>query len=170
MEQWLREDLAANPARCILAFWHHPRFFTPSRQPGISKVDPTDKKMAAFWADLQAAGAELVLSGHRHVYERFARQDAEGNADPNGLRQFIVGTGGGPHDRFEGPVAPNSEIRRQDTFGVLQVTLHADSYDWRFVSADGDPFTDSGSDTCGPPPPAPAPSSPASSAPPPPAA
>ena len=106
--------------------------------------------MSPIWADLQAAGAELVLSGHRHDYERFARQDAEGNADPNGLRQFVVGTGGGPHDHFEGTTAPNSEIRQQDTFGVLQLTLHADSYDWRFVSVAGDPFTDSGSDTCGP--------------------
>ncbi len=159
MEQWLKSDLAATRAPCILAFWHHPRFFSPSRQPGVAKIDATDRKMSAFWADLQAAGADVVLSGHRHDYERFTRQDAEGRADPNGIRQFVVGTGGGPHDRFEGPTAPNSEIRKADTFGVLQLTLHPDSYDWRFVPVAGDPFTDSGSDTCGsapPPPPPPA--------------
>jgi hypothetical protein len=148
MEQWLKTDLAATKAHCILAYWHHPRFFTPSRQAGVSKIDAVDRKMSPFWADLQAAGADIVLSGHRHVYERFARQDAEGNADPNGMRQFVVGTGGGPHDHFEGPTAPNSEIRQQDTYGVLQLTLHPDRYDWKFTSTAGDPFTDSGSDTC----------------------
>jgi acid phosphatase type 7 len=153
MEQWLRADLAATRARCILAYWHHPRFFTPSRQEGVAKIDATDRKMAPFWADLQAAGADVVLSGHRHDYERFARQDSEGRADPSGMRQFVVGTGGGPHDHFEGPVAPNSEIRKQDTWGVLQLTLHPDSYDWRFAATAGDPFTDSGSDTCEPAPP-----------------
>ena len=148
MEQWLKDDLAATKAHCILAYWHHPRFFTPSRQAGVAKIDTLDRKMSPFWADLQAAGADIVLSGHRHVYERFVRQDAEGNADPKGMRQFVVGTGGGPHDHFEGPTAPNSEIRQQDTYGVLQLTLHPDSYDWKFMSTAGDPFTDSGSDTC----------------------
>jgi hypothetical protein len=161
MEQWLREDLAAHPSRCILAYWHHARFFSPSRQPTTSKMEAVDKKMVAFWIALAEAGADVVLSGHRHIYERFARQDAQGNADPNGIRQFVVGTGGGPHDRFEGPTAPNSEIRKQDTYGVLQVTLHADSYDWRFVPVPGDPFTDSGSDTCGSAPPASTPPPPA---------
>jgi hypothetical protein len=80
------------------------------------------------------------------------------------MREFVVGTGGGTHEHFEGSTAPNSEIRKQDTFGVLQLTLHPDSYDWRFVPVAGDPFTDSGSDTCGPGPaasPAPAPPPPA---------
>ena len=148
MEQWLRADLAATRAHCILAYWHHPRFFTPSRQPGVGKIVPSDRKMSPFWTDLQAAGADVVLSGHRHDYERFARQNSDGTADPAGLREFVVGTGGGPHDHFEGPVAPNSEIRQQDTYGVLQLTLHADSYDWRFTATAGDPFTDSGTDSC----------------------
>jgi hypothetical protein len=162
MEQWLRKDLASTKAHCILAYWHHPRFFTPSRQPGLSHMDTSDRKMAPFWADLQAAGADIVLSGHRHVYERFAKQDSEGNADPNGIREFVVGTGGGIHEYFEGPVSPNSEIRKDDTYGVLRLTLHPDSYDWRFVPVAGDSFTDSGSDTCG----APASSTPPSSSPP----
>ena len=148
MEHWLKADLAGTRAHCILAYWHHPRFFTPARAPGIAHMDMIDRKMSAFWADLQAAGADVVLSGHRHVYERFARQDAKGNADPTGMRQFVVGTGGGTHEHFEGPVAPNSELRQQDTFGVLQLTLHPDSYDWKFTATAGDPFADSGSDRC----------------------
>ncbi|MCA1842470.1 MAG: metallophosphoesterase [Actinobacteria bacterium] len=160
MEQWLRDDLAAHPARCVMAMWHHPRFFSPSRQPTTSKIEAVDKKMAAYWADLYAAGVDVVLNGHRHVYERFARQDPNAKADPNGVRQFVVGTGGGPHDRFEGPTAPNSEVRKEGTYGVLQMTLHPEGFDWRFVATAGDPFTDAGSDTCTaapPPPPSPPP-------------
>jgi hypothetical protein len=149
MEQWLRQDLAAHRSRCILAFWHHPRFFTASRSPGGSKPPAVDRKLSAMWVALQEAGADVVLSGHRHVYERFARQDANGAADPNGIRQFVVGTGGGVLDQFEGPTAPNSELRKAGTYGVLELTLRPDSYDWRFVAAGGDPFTDSGSDSCG---------------------
>ena len=151
MEQWLKSDLAATRAHCILAYWHHPRFFTLSLRRVSPKIDATDRKMAPFWADLQAAGADLVaLRAPPRLHERFARQDADGQADPGGMRQFVVGTGGGPPDFFEGSTAPNSEVRKQDTFGVLQLTLHADSYDWRrFVPVAGDPFSDSGSDTCG---------------------
>ena len=151
MEQWLREDLAAHPAQCILAFWHHPRFYTPSKQPTTRKLEATDKKMAAFWVALYEAGADVVLNGHRHMYERFARQDPEGNADPErdppvrgGDRRRAPTTGS------QGPVAANSEIRKAETHGVLQLTLRADGYDWRFVPVAGDTFTDSGSDTCGP--------------------
>ena len=159
MEQWLRDDLAAHPSRCILAFWHHPRFYSPSRQPG-SRLEATDKKMQAFWLALHEAGADVVLNGHRHIYERFARQNPDANADPAGIRQFVVGTGGGPLDRFEGPTAANSEIRKAETYGVLQLTLHAEGYDWRFVPVAGDTFTDAGSDTCGPASPPPPQSSP----------
>jgi len=149
MEQWLRQDLAANPSRCLLAMWHHPRFYSPSRQPG-SRLEATDKKMQAFWVALHEAGADVVLNGHRHMYERFARQSPDGTADPAGIRQFVVGTGGGPFDRFEGPVAANSEMRKAEAHGVLQLTLRAEGYDWRFVPVAGGTFTDSGSDTCGP--------------------
>ena len=157
MEQWLREDLAAHPSRCILAYWHHPRFFTPSRQPTTSRLEAVDKKMQAFWVALYEAGADVVLNGHRHIYERFARQNPNAEADANGIREFVVGTGGGLHDRFEGPVAVNSEVRHVGTHGVLHLTLRPDGFDWRFVPVAGKTFTDSGSDTCGsdPAPPAP---------------
>jgi hypothetical protein len=165
MEQWLRQDLAAHPSRCLLAVWHHPRFYSPSRQPG-ARLEATDKKMQAFWVALYEAGADVVLNGHRHTYERFARQNPDGNADPAGIRQFVVGTGGGPFDRYEGPVAANSEIRKPGTYGVLQLTLRADGFDWRFVPAAGETFTDSGSDTCGPAPAPPSAPSPPSEPPP----
>ena len=69
-EQWLRADLAAHPAACTLAFWHHPRY--------SSGHDGSHVTLSAFWSDLHAAGAELVLSGHSHDYERFAPKDAQG--------------------------------------------------------------------------------------------
>jgi hypothetical protein len=159
MEQWLKVDLAATQSQCILAYWHHPRFFSPSLEPGVTKTPTVDRKMTAIWRDLQAAGADIVLSGHRHTYERFARQDGDGRADPSGIRQFVVGTGGGTHEKFTGPPVANSEIRQEGVFGILQLTLHPDSYDWRFIPVEGATFTDSGSESCVPgpaPPPAPA--------------
>ena len=148
MEQWLKADLAASPHRCILAYWHRPRFFTPAIAPGASHLEKSDTRMSTIWSDLQAAGADLVLSGHRHVYERFPRQDAKGYLSKSGLREFIVGTGGAIHENFKGPTAPNSEVRKAQTFGSLKLTLHANGYDWTFVPTSG-PFTDAGSDTCG---------------------
>ena len=148
MEQWLKSDLAATRAPCILAYWHHPRFFTPSRAPGIAHIDTQDRKMSSMWADLQAAGADVVLSGHRHVYERFPRQDSSGRLDPTGVRQFIVGTGGALHETFKGKPAPHSQVCKDQTFGGLTLTLHPGGYDWRFIPTAGG-FTDSGSDTCG---------------------
>lgn len=138
--EWLRADLAAHPRACTLAFWHHPLFSSGQHgdNPGV----------APLWEALDAAGAELVLAGHDHDYERFAPQDARGNADPRGMRQFVVGTGGKNHYRV-GDLQPNSEAHSDDTYGVLRLTLRADGYDWAFLPEPGKVFTDSGSGTCG---------------------
>ncbi len=139
-EKWLREDLAANPAPCTVAMWHHPRF--SSAEHGD---DPT---MRDIWKALYDAGAEAVLSGHDHDYERFAPQDADGELDPErGIRQFVAGTGGRSLYRWR-QVHPNSEVKNNDTFGVLKLTLHADAYDWEFVPVEGGSFADKGSATC----------------------
>jgi len=139
-EQWLRADLAAHPAACTLAYWHHPRFSSGEHGNHIS--------MRAIWQVLYEADADLVLNGHDHDYERFAPQDPNGVADPaRGLREFVVGTGGKNHYAIVTPVA-NSEVRNDDTFGVLKLTLRPTSYDWAFVPEAGKTFTDSGSGTC----------------------
>ena len=88
-----------------------------------------------------------MLSGSEGNYERFAPQDAEGNADPRGLRQFVVATGGHFLSGF-GDIAPNSQVRNGKTHGVLKMTLHPDSYEWGFVPIEGQSFTDSGSADC----------------------
>jgi calcineurin-like phosphoesterase family protein len=139
-EQWLRADLAASSARCTLAYWHHPRFSS-----GIhGSIPATD----AFWRDLYAAGADVVLVGHDHHYERFAPQDPNGVADPaRGIREFVVGTGGAPLR----PVlrrAANSEVFRDDTQGVLKLSLSRDRFEWEFVPVAGKTFSDRGSSLC----------------------
>lgn len=137
---WLRADLADHPSNCALAYWHKPRFSSGPHHSSAS-FEP-------FWQTLYEYGADVVLSGHDHVYERFAPQGPNGVADPvHGIRQFVVGTGGKSHYAF-GPLEPNSEVRNSDTFGVLKLTLHDASYDWIFEPEVGAQFRDSGSASC----------------------
>lgn len=139
-EQWLKSDLAAHPAKCTLAYWHHPLF--------SSSTFGEHLEMEPFWRDLQDAHADLVLAGHHHHYERFAPQDAAGLADPDGgMREFVVGTGGHSHFGFA-TIQPNSEERQNDTFGILELALHDGWYEWRFVPEAGETYTDSGSAVC----------------------
>lgn len=138
-ERWLRADLAANPARCTLALWHHPRY--------SSGTHGSDRAYRPFFQALYDAGADVVLVGHDHDYERFAPQDADGGRDDRrGIPQFVVGTGGRSLRTFP-RVEPNSEARDRSTFGVLELTLGAGAYGWRFRPAVGT-FTDSGSARC----------------------
>ena len=140
-EAWLRADLAAHPTTCALAYWHHPRFSSGEHGDHAS--------MAALWQALQEGGAELVLSGHDHDYERFAPQDADGTLDTaHGLRQFVVGTGGKNHYAMTGGLRPHSEVHNDDTFGVLVLTLRPGGYGWRFLPEPGKTFTDHGSARC----------------------
>jgi hypothetical protein len=140
-EAWLRADLAAHPARCTLAYWHHPRFSSGSRHgstPG----------MAPIWKTLYELGADVVLAGHDHDYERLAPLDPSGKVDQErGIRSFVVGTGGKSHSGFGGPLT-GSEVRNGDTFGVLELTLKPIGYDWKFIPQPGFSFTDSGSGDC----------------------
>jgi len=141
---WLRADLAAHPARCTLAFWHHPLYSSG----GHGNVPV----MRDAWELLQQAGAELVLSGHDHDYERFAPQDAHGRKDARGMRQFVVGTGGAYPTPFLLTVK-NSEMRDASRTGVLRLRLRPDGYDWEFVESArvttlGVPPPDRGSASC----------------------
>jgi Ca2+-binding RTX toxin-like protein len=139
-ERWLRSDLAAHRNSCTLAYWHAPLFNS-----GFRGNRPAGK---AFMETLYAAGADLVLNGDAHDYERFAPQDPDGRLDPaRGIRQFVVGTGGVFFTGWS-KVKPNSEVRQNDTFGVLMLTLGPGRYDWRFVPEAGKTFTDSGSGLC----------------------
>lgn len=135
-ETFLRNDLAANAGKHVIAMWHIPSFSSGGTHGNNSNY-------AAWWQDLYAAHADLVLDGHDHDYERFALQSPSAQADPNGIREFVVGTGGAGQ-RPMGTIRANSQVRNTGTFGVLELTLGAHSYSWQFVPVAGQTFTDSG--------------------------
>jgi hypothetical protein len=139
-ERWLQADLQRHRVACSVAIWHHPRF--------SSGLQGNELDMQPIWQDLYAAGAELVISGHDHIYERFAPLDADGRPDAaRGIREFVVGTGGASHELLREPV-PGSEVRNRDTFGVLALALGEHGYRWQFLPEAGKTFTDAGSGTC----------------------
>jgi hypothetical protein len=138
-EQWLRSDLSAHSNACTLAYWHHP-LFTSAARGGTPEVQD-------LWRALFDYRADVILNGHEHDYERFGPQTPDGQTDSNGIREFVVGTGGKSHDALGTPIA-NSVVRDTRTFGILKMTLHASSYDWQFVPEAGGSFTDSGTAPC----------------------
>ena len=135
---WLKNDLAANPKYCVLAYWHRPRW---------SSSGAMDTRMQTIWAILADAKAEVVLSGHAHNYERFAQMNKNGTTINPGLRQFVVGTGGNGHSGF-GTILSSSRARNASTYGVIKLTLKPGGYDWKFVPITGQTYTDSGSTSC----------------------
>ncbi len=137
--RWLRDDLAASGARCTLGLWHQPRF--SSGQHG------DDAAVGPFWDALHAAGADLVLNGHDHDYERLAPQDPSGNVDAaRGITEIVVGTGGGDLRDFKA-IERNSVARVSGTYGVLALTLSDGSWSYRFVGTKPG-FTDQGTGAC----------------------
>ncbi len=139
--RWLRNDLANHPAECTLAYFHHPLFSSGS--------DHGDQQIARpLWNALYAADADVVIGAHDHSYERFAPQGPDGARNKErGIRQFVVGTGGGTQRGF-GKIRPNSQARNASTPGVLKLTLKPGSYGWEFVPVAGETFTDSGTKGC----------------------
>lgn len=130
-QRWLEDLLAAQPARCTLAYFHHPRW--------SSGLHGSDRTMAGLWQTLARGRADVVLAGHDHHYERFA--------PISGIRSFVVGTGG----RSLYPVLrrlPGSQVVNAHAYGVLRLTLREDAYDWRFVPVAGSTFTDAGTGRC----------------------
>ena len=124
-----------------MALWHTPLYSSTSADVTLV-VQP-------FWQILYNAGADLVVNGHAHNYERFAPQNPNGNMDlVHGIREFVVGTGGETLMSFDATPAANSEVRNGATHGVIQFTLHATSYDWQFIPVAGQTFTDSGTQAC----------------------
>ena len=140
-EQWLKADLAASERPCTIAIWHTPRF--------SSSATSVPSALKPLWDALYQAGAELIFNAHYRNYERFAPQTPDGTADSvYGIRQFVVGTGGGGGTSSFGTIRPNSEARSVGTLGVLKLTLDAGSYSWQFLPIAGASYTDTGSGTC----------------------
>ncbi len=138
--KWLKADLAANPHQCVLAYWHEPRWSSGATHGSSTKVQ-------TLWSTLYNAGAELIINGHDHEYERFAPMNASGAAVSSGMREFVVGTGGGSLYHF-GTILPASQVHNSSTYGVLKLTLNPTSYSWQFIPIAGKTFTDSGTTSC----------------------
>ena len=139
-ETWLKADLAATRQKCIMALWHQP-LFTSGNEPRF----PTAK---SFWSDLYAVKADIILNGHNHLYERFFPLDPYGVAAADGMREFVVGTGGAFLDPPISAPVYGEMVRNASTYGYLKLTLFADSYEWQFVPQPGQSFTDSGAANC----------------------
>ena len=124
---WLKSDLNAHPGTHFIAYWHQPRF--------VSKVqhgDRTDE--AAIWDLLRLHGTDIVMSGHEHHAERFAKMDGSGAPDPKGIREFITGNGGNQTYGLPSALHANSVFANGYDYGVLKLTLHLNSYDWAFIA------------------------------------
>ena len=138
--RWLEADLASNPGRCVLAYWHHPRY-SSGEHGNQAFMDP-------IWDALYDAGAELVLAGHDHSYERFAAMNKSGDlALGKGITSFVVGTGGRDAYEFD-QVLPASQARSTGVPGVLELTLAPDGWSSRFVPIAGERFTDEAEGGC----------------------
>jgi len=137
--RWLQADLLAHKNKCTLAYWHIPLFSSGGRATINTK---------SLWQQLYDNNADLILTGHDHIYERFAPQTSTGVLDSaRGIRSFIVGTGGAEHTSIVA-IAANSQVRNVTTYGVLMLTLHPNSYAWKFVHEAGTTFNDSGKGSC----------------------
>jgi PKD repeat protein len=145
-EQWLRNDLAHNTKTCTMAVWHGPRFYsTNTTTVGLRET------VYAAWVALYEARVDIILNAHNHLYERQAPQDPQGSATPDGIRQFIAGTGGSKSQPTPTvSISPNSEVRYGgvDQWGVLKLTLSTGGYQWQFLPVPGVSFSDTGSATC----------------------
>jgi acid phosphatase type 7 len=141
---WLRHDLEQHPTLCTLAYWHRPPFSS-----GRYGAPNETARVRPLWRVLNEQGADVLLTGHEHSYERFAPMDAEGKPDDaKGVRLFVVGTGGGNLRRFENPPLPTTQTRQDDTWGVLKLDLEPTGYHWNFLPVAGSSFSDSGAGSC----------------------
>jgi hypothetical protein len=140
--EWLRADLAANPAQCTAAYWHVPRYSSGQRH-------GDDLNYVPLWQVLYEHGVEFVMSGNDHHYERFAPRTPYGDLDvTDGIRQFVVGTGGRFLREITTNAPPYSETRDNTTHGILRMDLLEWGYEWEFVPVAGGTYTDSGATEC----------------------
>lgn len=139
-DAWIRKDLDANPGRCTVAYMHHPRFSSgPHTEQG---------RLVHLWKTFTKYGVSVAIAGHDHIYERFEPLDADGKPDSvNGVRQFVVGTGGADRYTFR-DILPSSEAHSGDAYGLLKLTLLPGRYQWEFIPVERDGFRDRGESPC----------------------
>ncbi|HEY3766942.1 MAG TPA: metallophosphoesterase [Gaiellales bacterium] len=135
--QWLSADLAANTQPCVLAYWHQPKFTATSSN---------NSTYNAWWNLLYAAHADVILNGHIHTYARYDLLNPSGVADPNGIREVIVGTGGESLQAASAASNPKP-LANQRAFGYLRMDLLPTGYSAEFVNSAG-AIKDTFSGTC----------------------
>ena len=129
-ENWLRQDLANHNVLCTLAYFHRPLFSS-----GEGSETP---EVRGLWQILYDGGADLILNGHHHHYERFLPQTPSGVSDPvNGIEELIAGTGGAELRRVRNPPARNSVTQVHGHFGVLKLMLASGEYSHSFIDTYG---------------------------------
>jgi hypothetical protein len=129
-EQWLKDDLKKNDKKCTLAYWHRPLFSSGWH-------GPTHEALG-LWNILYDNGADLIINGHEHHYERFAAMTPAGVADSvKGMVEIMAGTGGGNLRAVRRPLAPGSAQNLTGYFGVLKLTLGDGEYRHAFVDTSG---------------------------------
>jgi hypothetical protein len=128
-EAWLKADLAAHPNMHYIAYTHHPRYTSGTTHGPSTAICP-------LWNALQAAGSDLMVTGHNHQYERFGKMNCSGAASATGIRQFVAGSGGAGLYPV-GAATASSEFRNDTNFGVLKLVLHENSYVWQFLTPNG---------------------------------
>jgi hypothetical protein len=135
--RWLEQDLEAHKHQNVIAMWHHPRF--------SSGAHGDNPETDALWRLLYMKGADIALWGHDHHYERFFPMDGRAQRDDlNGIRAFVVGTGGKNHYPFFKFPKRTTAVRNASTFGVLKLTLYKQAYEWQFIPVEGEKFNDTG--------------------------
>ncbi|MFE9043428.1 RICIN domain-containing protein [Streptomyces sp. NPDC007818] len=140
-EKWLRADLAESDRPCTMAYMHYPRF--------SSGTHGDNTTVKALYQALTDHKADIAVVGHDHHYERFAPAMVDGTEDAaNGLRTFVIGTGGRGLYSGRTTSAGPSEVFHNNTFGVGRFDLSATGYDFTFTPAAGRTFTDSVSGSC----------------------
>lgn len=139
--RWLKADLAAHPSKCVLAYWHHPRY--------SSGEHGNNTSMDAIWDTLYRGRVELVLAGHDHDYERFAPKNDVGKKDvARGITSFVVGSGGTERFYRFTDIKAGSVARQSNTWGVLRLTLSTTGWSSQFIPVAGGTYTDTASGAC----------------------
>lgn len=114
--QWLQTQLSLSTAAWDVVVMHHAPYSSSSRHGSTPELQ---------WP-YQAWGADVVLAGHDHVYERL---------DVNGLPYFVNGLGGNPalYD-FADPPLPESRARFNGDWGAQLVEVYPHLMVFTFIT------------------------------------
>lgn len=140
--EWLDSLLKSTSFDCRLVMWHEPRFTSSANYSGIPQLGD-------FYGRIHGSGGDIVIAGNSHHYERLGPLAPNGDPDDGGMMNFTVGVGGRFLSGFGDP-RPGSQVRSDEHFGALRLTLRPDGYDWEFINVPSNPseLVDSGSASC----------------------